>query len=113
MRTRMSVVKLMLNVFMVVIYQCHIYITKALYTNSDYGLNSAVIEILIEDAHGFKEQDQSTGICTDEYLHEYLHKYPQVLMDKFDGYCLEPEHECLEKRRLTLATGLTRIVQNV
>ena len=67
-----------------------------------YGVDTTVLEMQIED--GFKEKDESTGSCTEEYSSEYLQRCCQQLMDKVRAYREELEWERLEKKRLILET---------
>ena len=70
--------------------------------DDDYGVDSAVMEMRIED--DFKEQDIHDETCTDEYLNEYLIKCRQVLMCKVDAYQQELAHERLERKKLLFRT---------
>ena len=67
-----------------------------------YGVDTTVLEMQIED--GFKEQDEVTGSCTEQYSPEYLQRCRQQLMDKVRAYWEELERERLEKKKLMLET---------
>lgn len=72
------------------------------FVNDEYGFDSAVIKMRIED--DFKEQDIRDGTCTDEYSKDYLIRCREILMSKVSAYQRELAQERLEKKRLVYAT---------
>lgn len=77
--------------------------TDAILKQDDvYGVDTTVLEMQIED--GFKEQDEATCSCAEQYSPEYLERCRQQLMDKVRAYRVELERERLEKKKLMLET---------
>ena len=65
-------------------------------------VDTTVLEMQIED--GFKEQDEATCSCAEQYSSDYLQRCRQQLMDKVRAYRVELERERLEKKKLILET---------
>lgn len=72
------------------------------FINDEYGVDSAVMEMYIEDS--FKEQDLRDGTCMKEYSTNYLLKCREELMSKVDAYQRELAHERLEKKKIIAST---------
>ena len=70
--------------------------------NDEYGVDSAVVQMRIED--NFKEQDYHDQTCTDDYSKHYLTKCREVLMCKVEAYQQELARERLEKKKLLAST---------
>ena len=81
----------------------------ALQEDDMYGVDKTVLMMQIED--GFKEQDEATTLCEEQYSPEYLQRCRQQLMDKVRAYRVELERERLEKKRLMLETE--KRIQNI
>ena len=70
-----------------------------------YGVDTTVLEMQIED--GFKDQDEATCSCTEQYSPEYLQRCCQQLMDKVTAYWVELERERLQNKKAYVRDGRT------